>query len=65
MQYSVVASFTEDSFCLAETSHGARGHSRVVFKRKSQDLILQMMLDRERQLIFIENEKAPAGRHPQ
>lgn len=38
-----------------QTSHNAWRQTRIIFEKKSQDLILEMMLDRERQLIFIEN----------
>lgn len=37
------------AFCPADTSHDAKGQN-IVFKRKSWDLISQMVFDRERQL---------------
>lgn len=52
MQYPMVTSFTEDGFCPAEISYCLREQSRIVFKKNSRDFILQMVLDRERQLNF-------------
>lgn len=47
IQYPIVASFIEGGFCPAEVSHYLREQSRIVFKRNSQDFILQMVLEKD------------------